>query len=105
MLYAFQCADGQKLESFRAIKRHLEDLMVRKTDVAFDDHPDFKATILSPIAEWATEATAVIERGTDSLMDSFRLIGRTVKESADGVKADIENDKKTKKNQYPQNIA
>lgn len=98
ILYAFQCADCQKLESFRAIKRHLEDLMVRKTDFSFDDHPDFKAMILSPIVEWATEATAIIERGTDSLMDSFWLIGKTIKESAESVKADIEKDKKTKKN-------
>lgn len=93
----FQRTDCQKLETFRAIKHHLEDLMARKTGIAFDHHPNFKAMIETPIVEWAAEAAAVIENGTGSLMDSFRLIGETVRESARSVKRDIENDRKTKK--------
>lgn len=96
-LYYFQRADCQKLETFRVAKQHLEDLMARKTTVKFDDHPNFKTMILNTIVEWDTEATAAIERGTKSLMESFRLTGEAIQKSTDSVKSDIENDKRTKK--------
>lgn len=96
-LYYFQRADCQRLETFKLMKQHLEDLMARKTTVKFGDHLDFKAMILSPIIEWNTEATEVIERGTKSLMESFRLTGEAVQKSTSSVKFDIENDKRTKK--------
>jgi len=53
--------------------------------------------ILNTIVEWDTEATAAIERGTKSLMESFRLTGEAIQKSTDSVKSDIENDKRTKK--------
>lgn len=94
----FQRADGQKLETFRAIKHHLEDLMARKTGIAFDDHPNFRAMIENPIAEWAAVAESVIENGTDSLTDAFRSIGKTIEETTRSVKSEIENDdRKAKK--------
>jgi len=96
-LYYLQHAVCQKLETFKVIKQHLEDLMARKTTVKFDDHPNFKTMILSPIVEWDTEATKAIEHGTKSLMESFRLTREAIQKSTDSVKSDIENDKRTKK--------
>lgn len=71
--------------------------MARRATIKFDEHPDFKAMILSPIVSWNAEATAAIERGTKSLMDSFRLTSEAIQKSTDSVKSDIEKDKKTKK--------
>lgn len=71
--------------------------MARRATIKFDEHPDFKAMILGPIVSWNTEATAAIEHGTKSLMDSFRLTSETIQKSTDSVKSDIEKDKKTKK--------
>lgn len=96
-LFAFQYTNCQKLEMFRAMKHHLEDLMTRKTNIAYDYHPDFKSMIQNPIFEWETEAMAAIENGTKSLMESFRLTSEAIQQSTESVKADIEIDKKTKK--------
>lgn len=79
------------------MKQHLEDLMMRKTTIEYNDHPDFKATILKSIVEWDAEATTAIERGTGLLMESFRLTGEAIQKSTDSVKSDIETDKRTKK--------
>ncbi|KAL4121444.1 hypothetical protein QTP88_013958 [Uroleucon formosanum] len=91
------CAVCQKLETFRVMKHHLEDLMAGKTNVMLDDHSNFKTMIQSPIIEWNKEATAAIEHGTNLLMDSFRLTDKAIQMSTNSVKSDIENDKKTKK--------
>lgn len=96
--FLFQIAAAQKLETFRALKHHLENLIARKTNFAFDNSLDLKAMILNPIVEWNAEAVAVIEHSTNLLMDSFRLTNEDVRHSVDSVKSDIENDKKTKKN-------
>ncbi|KAL5243837.1 hypothetical protein ACI65C_011247 [Semiaphis heraclei] len=62
-----------------------------------DDHSNFKTMIQSPIIEWNKEATEAIERGTNSLMDSFRMTDDAIQKSTASVKSDIEDDKKTKK--------
>lgn len=79
------------------MKQHLEDLMAGKTIVMLDDHTNFKAKIQSPINEWNKEATEAIQRGTNVLMDSFRLTDEAIQKSTKSVKSDIEDDKKTKK--------
>lgn len=96
-LFIFQCTDCQKLETFRVMKHHLEDLMASKTNVMIDDHSNFKTIIQSTIIEWNKEAIAAIENGTNLLMNSFPLTEEAIQKSTHSVKSDIENDKKTKK--------
>lgn len=95
--FTFQCADCQKLETFRAVKHHLENLIARKMDAITDDHPDLKSMISTPINEWNKEAILAIEHGTNLLMDAFRLTSEEIQRSTDNIKIDIETDKKTKK--------
>lgn len=71
--------------------------MAGRTNVMLDDHSNFKTMIQSPIIEWNKEATEAIERGTNSLMDSFRMTDDAIQKSTASVKSDIEDDKKTKK--------
>lgn len=96
-LFLFQCTDCQKLETFRAMKHHLEDLMASKTNVMIDDHSNFQTIIQSTIIEWNKEAITAIENGTNLLMNSFPLTEEAIQKSTHSVKSDIENDKKTKK--------
>ncbi|VVC25120.1 Hypothetical protein CINCED_3A017579 [Cinara cedri] len=93
----FDSVAGQQLETFRVLKHQLEDIIARKTNVAFDVRPDVQAMISGPIVEWNAEAVAAIAHGTELLMDSFRLAAEDVQSSVDVVKSEIENDKKTKK--------
>lgn len=95
--FIFQCAHCQKLETFQAMKHHLEDLMSGKTHTMLDDHSNFKTMIQNPIIEWNKEATEAIQHGTNLLLDSFRLTDVAIQKSTNSVKSDIENDKKTKK--------
>lgn len=68
-----------------------------KTTFSFDDQPDIRSMISGPIVQWETEAAAAIENGANSFMNSFRLTREAIKKSTDGIKSDIETDRKTRK--------